>query len=239
MQIKTKILWTLLGMALLVALVGGIAVNRLQATATVSVTREAQDVARVVSLLLASDSKELSSSAQEIVAKLHQTQGRNVVLIDSNQKVLADALPSRIGKRFAEDADNAVAATIRDRQVRTFVEVSQEYPVGVKQIVVPVEGESGRVIGAVVLEYTPLYNELMRLTGRTILFLVLAGFGSVALALLMAFYVGRSIVRRLEQLTNAAMGFASGRTDLPVPSPRKDEIGQLATAFDNMVQKRR
>ena len=56
MQIKTKILWTLLGMALLVALVGGIAVNRLQATATVSVTREAQDVARVVSLLLASDS---------------------------------------------------------------------------------------------------------------------------------------------------------------------------------------
>ena len=226
-------------MALLVALVGGIAVNRLQATATVSVTREAQDVARVVSLLLASDSKELSSSAQEIVAKLHQTQGRNVVLIDSNQKVLADALPSRIGKRFAEDADNAVAATIRDRQVRTFVEVSHEYPVGVKQIVVPVEGESGRVIGAVVLEYTPLYNELMRLTGRTILFLVLAGFGSVALALLMAFYVGRSIVRRLEQLTNAAMGFASGRTDLPVPSPRKDEIGQLATAFDNMVQKRR
>ena len=49
-KIKTKILWTLLGMSLLVALVGGVAVNRLQATATVSVTREAQDVARVVSL---------------------------------------------------------------------------------------------------------------------------------------------------------------------------------------------
>jgi hypothetical protein len=149
MQIKTKILWTLLGMSLLVALVGGIAVNRIQATATVGVTREAQDVARVVSLLLASGSKELSSSAQEIVAKLHQTQGKNVVLMDSNQKVLADALPSRIGKSFADDADNAVGATIKDRQVRTFVEVSREYPAGIKQIVVPVEGESGRVMGAV------------------------------------------------------------------------------------------
>jgi len=227
-------------MSLLVALVGGIAVNRIQATATASITREAQDLARVVSLLLASGSKELSPSAQELVAKLHQTLGRNVVLMDPNQIVLADALPSRIGKSFADDANKAVVgATIKDRHVRTFVEVSQEYPAGSKQIVVPVEGESGRVIGAVVLEYTPLYDESMRLTGTTIHFLVLAAFGSVALALLIAFNVGRSIVRRLEQLTNAAMGFASGRTDLPVSSSRNDEIGQLATAFDNMVQKRR
>ena len=227
-------------MSLLVALVGGIAVNRIQATATASITREAQDLARVVSLLLASGSKELSPSAQELVAKLHQTLGRNVVLMDPNQIVLADALPSRIGKSFADDANKAVVgATIKDRHVRTFVEVSQEFPAGIKQIVVPVEGESGRVMGAVVLEYTPFYNESMRLTGTTIQFLVLAGFGSVALALLIAFNVGRSIVRRLEQLTNAAMGFASGRTDLPVSSSRNDEIGQLATAFDNMVQKRR
>ena len=103
MQIKTKILWTLLGMSLLVALVGGIAVNRIQATATASVTREAQDLARVVSLLLASGSKELSPSAQELVAKLHQTLGRNVVLMDPNQIVLADALPSRIGKSFRSE----------------------------------------------------------------------------------------------------------------------------------------
>ena len=34
---------------------------------------------------------------------------------------------------------------------------------GIKQIVVPVEGESGQVLGAVVLEYTPLYNEFMQL----------------------------------------------------------------------------
>ncbi len=50
-KIKTKILWTLLGMSLLVALVGCVAVNRLQAAATVSVTNEAQDVARLVGLL--------------------------------------------------------------------------------------------------------------------------------------------------------------------------------------------
>src|ERR1019366_4475052 len=53
-----------------------------------------------------------------------------------------------------------------------------------------------------------------------------------------AFYMGRSIVRPLQQLTNVATGFASGRTDLPMPPPREDEIGELATAFNYMVQKR-
>ena len=41
-------LWALLGMALLVALVGALAVNRLQAAALVGATDEARNVARVV-----------------------------------------------------------------------------------------------------------------------------------------------------------------------------------------------
>jgi two-component system, cell cycle sensor histidine kinase and response regulator CckA len=238
MKIKAKILWTLLGMSLLVALVGAVAVNRLRASAMAGVTREAQDVAHLVSFILMSGSK-LSPSAQEIVAKLHQKQGRDMVLMDSNQLVLADTIPSEIGKNFTGDPEDEVAATIKDRQVRTFVEASQEHRPGHQQIVVPVEGESGQVIGAVVLEYTPLYNELRRLTRTTIHHVLLAGLGSVAIALLVALLVGRSIVRPLRQLTNVATGFASGRTDLPPPPPRKDEIGELATAFNDTMQKRR
>ncbi len=90
-----------------------------------------------------------------------------------------------------------------------------------------------------VLGYTPLYDELMRLTSPTRGQLIWAGFGCFAIALLLAFYVGRSIVRPLQQLTIVATGFASGRTDLPMPRARKDEIGDLATAFTDMVQKRR
>ncbi len=162
MKIKAKILWTLLGMSLLVALVGALAANRLRASAMAGVTREAQDVAHLVSFILMSGSK-LSPSAQEIVAKLHQKQGRD----------------------------------------------------------------------------TPLYNELMRLTRTTIHHVLLAGLGSVAIALLIALLVGRSIVRPLRQLTNVATGFSYGRTDLPPPPPRNDEIGELATAFNDMMQKRR
>ena len=222
-------------MSLLVALVGALAVNRQQAAATVAATKEAYDVARVVSFLLTPDPNKLSASPQEIVTKLRQTQGRDVVLIDANQLVLADADLSEVGTPFTQDQGGEVGATIKDGQVRTFVETGDTHPAGIKQIVVPVAAESGQIIGAVILEYTPLYDELMQLTKSTIEQVIWAALGSAVLALLIAFYMGRSIARPLQQLTDMAMGFASGRTDLPMPLPRKDEIGQLAVSFHAMI----
>ncbi|MEA3210712.1 MAG: hypothetical protein QOE70_3769 [Chthoniobacter sp.] len=239
MKIRTKVVLTLLSLSLLVALVGALAVNRQHAAAVIGATKEAQDVASVLGFLLTSDTTQLSTNAEIIVARLHQTQGRDVVVMDSQQLVLADAVPSEIGTIFNHDPGDEVGATIKDRKVRTFVEVSQDYPAGIKQIVVPIEGQSGQVIGAVVLEYTPLYDELMQLTRGTIRQLMWAAFGTVAIALLLAFYMGRSIARPLQQLTTAATGLASGRTDLPMPPPRRDEIGGLAAAFTHMVQKHR
>ena len=103
----------------------------------------------------------------------------------------------------------------------------------------PVQDYSGRVIGAVILEYTPIYNELMESTKTTTRQVILGGLLSVMVALLIASFMGRSIATPLQQLTSVATAFASGETDLSMPPPRKDEIGELANAFDNMVQKRR
>jgi two-component system, cell cycle sensor histidine kinase and response regulator CckA len=225
-------------MSLLVTFMGALAVNRLQAAAKTSVTDEARDVARVVGFLLTSDSNRLSGSAQQIVTKLNQTQGRDVVVIDSNQMVVADAVASEVGKRFTDNPSDEVGATLKDRKVRTFVEVSDLHPTGSKEIVVPVEGDSGELLGAVVLEYTPLYKEFMQANSSTISHLILAGIVSVAVALVLALYVGRSVVRPLQQLTTVAAGFAAGRTNLPMPRPRSDEVGELSAAFNNMVEKR-
>src|SRR5450432_1515836 len=160
MKIKTKILSTLLGMSLLVALVGTLAVNRQQAAAMVAATKEAQDVAHVLGLALISDSNQLDASARAVVRRLHETEGRDVVLVDTHKLVVADAIPASIGEIFTEDQHDEVAATIRDGKVRKFVEISKDHPNGIKQIVAPVQSESGQALGAVILEYTPLYNEL-------------------------------------------------------------------------------
>ena len=164
-------------MSLVVVLVGGFVLNRLHSVSIESVTKEAQDVARVVSFLITPSSGKLTESAQEIVEKLHQTQDQNVVVMDPNQLILADAFPAEIGKRFSENPSGEVGATLRDHQVRTFMEISRENRAATKQIVVPVESESGQILGAVVLEYTPLYSEMTQLMGRTILPLAYAGFG--------------------------------------------------------------
>jgi PAS domain S-box-containing protein len=237
-KIKTKILCTLLAMSLLVALVGALAVNRQRASVTTAATKEAENVANVLGFIFLSDSNQLYSSTQKIITQLHKTQGRDVVLMDSQKKILADAEPSSVGEIYTEDQRDEVAATIRDGKVRTFVEISKDQPVGIKQIVVPVKSNSSQTLGAVILEYTPLYDELMGLTKITIQQITLAAFGSVIFAFLIAFFMGRSVVKPLQQLTEVATVFAAGKTDLPMPPSRADEIGQLAVAFKNMVDKR-
>ncbi len=239
MKIKIKLLWSLLGMSLLMALVGAIAVNRQKVSAEMAAIKEAEHVAHALGLALISDSNQLDDSARAVVRRWHETEGRDVVLVDIHKRVLADAVPASIGEIFIEDQRDEVASTIKDGKVRTFVEISKDDPLGIKQVVAPVQSESGQMLGAVILEYTPLYNELMQSTRTTIHQLVLIVVVSVAIALSIAFYLGRSIARPLEQLTIAATGFASGRTDLPMPPPRKDEIGRLANAFNDMVHKRR
>ena len=238
MKIKTKILCTLFAMPLLVALVGALAVDRQRASVTTASTKEAENVADVLGFIFLSDSNQLHSSTQEIISRLHEAQGRDVVLMDAQQSILADADRSEVGKNYTEDPNDEAGATIKDGNIRTFIETSLNHPAGIKQIVVPIKSNSGKIIGAVVLEYAPLFNELMQLTKTTTKQIALTAFGSVIFALLIAFFMGRNVARPLQQLTEAATAFAAGKTGLPLPLPRSDEIGQLARAFNNMVQKR-
>jgi PAS domain S-box-containing protein len=237
MKIKTKILLTVLGMSLLVALVGGLAVNRQRVAALVAVTTEAEHVARVLGFLI-SDPANLPASTQEIIARLHRTQGRDVVLIDPQQHILADAVPAEIGKIYAWDLHHQVGLTIKDHRVRTFTEVSNDSPVPIRQIVVPVEAVGGKLIGAVILEYTPFYDEQMRLATATIREVGLIGSAGAGMAVLLALYLGRSITAPLRQLTQAATRFTEGQRDLPLPSSGTDEIGELVAALNRMMEKR-
>jgi PAS domain S-box-containing protein len=211
-------------------------VHRQRASALVAATTEAEHVARVLGFLI-SESK-LPGSSQEIIRKLQQIGERDVVIVDTRKHVLADTVPTEIGHSYAADPGDEVGLTMKDRRVRTFIELGPDSPVEMKQIVVPVEAGTGQVIGAVVLEYTPFYAEQMRLTSATIREVGLVGSAGAALAVLLALYLSRSITAPLRQLTQAATRFTAGRKDLPMPSSGTDEIGELVTAFNRMMEKR-
>ena len=239
MKIKTRILGSLLTMCLLVLLVGTLAVERQRASVTAAATKEAADVADVLGFIFLSDSSRLHASMQEAVMRLHETQGRDVVLMDTQQTILADAIPSNTGKNYVQDPNDEAGSTLRDGKVRTFIETSADYPAGIQQIVVPIKAKSGRTIGAVVLEFAPLYNGLMQLARTTTEQIAAVALGGVVLAFLIAYFIGRSVTRPLQQLTEVATAFAAGHTGLAMPAPRADEIGVLARAFNGMLQKRR
>ncbi len=173
---------------------------------------------------------------QEIINQLHVSQQRDVKVVDPNLRILADPSPGGVGTIFAADQNDEVAATLKDGRPRTFVEISANYPQGAKQVVVPVRDESGKIIAATILDYTPLYTEFLQTANtavRTLVFLSLAG-------LLLAFVIGQlisaSIANPISQLRDAALKIGSGQLDTPLPAvSSKNEIGVLAGTFKNMT----
>jgi two-component system, OmpR family, sensor histidine kinase BaeS len=71
---------------------------------------------------------------------------------------------------------------------------------------------------------------------RTTAAAALATLGAMAVALLMSFFLARTLTRPLRDLTGAAQNIARGQLDQQVQIRSKDEIGQLAEAFNAMSQ---
>ena len=80
-------------------------------------------------------------------------------------------------------------------------------------------------LGVALAPYRPLY--------LTLLMVLAAG---LAFGLLGAHGVSRSVTRPLHALVQAAFRIKAGQYDAPVHMPQRDEIGQLADAFNLMMQ---
>lgn len=88
---------------------------------------------------------------QNYVDVVSKKTGRDIVIIDVNGVILADTISENIGEKWAEDKEGEVMLTIMDSKPRSFQEISEDYPSGLMQVVVPVKDEAGKTFGAVVL----------------------------------------------------------------------------------------
>ena len=237
MTIRAKLLWTLLGMSLLVALVGGFAISRQHKVAFLGATCGAEEVAAAVGYVYAMDLDPGHALTRRLVHTLSLKLRRDVEVISRDRDIVADAVLADEGGQ-ARDLGGSLDKSLKDGRTRTFIETSSSYPKGIRQIAVPMKSASGQVLGAVIMEYTPHYEEILSITKFTRRQVVIASVASVGLALLLALYIGAAIACPLRQLTVAATGFAAGQSDFPMPAPRKDEIGALTLAFRTMVRRR-
>ncbi|MEU4688674.1 EAL domain-containing protein [Actinoplanes sp. NPDC023714] len=168
--------------------------------------------------------------------RMHETQRRDLVVVDSGKYILGDVVPENIGTTFDHDPGNEVGKTIADGVPRVFVEVSEDYPDGIKQVVVPMRSAVGASLGAVVLEYTPLYDQMMAGARQAQTIMLTASAIAILLVLVVGFGVAGSVTRRITALTGAVRTIRSGDYSHRMPAGGRDEIGTLSRAFNAMAE---
>jgi methyl-accepting chemotaxis protein len=141
---------------------------------------------------------------QELVARLNLLGKRDAVIVDTGKIGLADADITDIGVLYKHDSDNEVGKTIKDNQVRTFIETNKDHPDGAHQIVVPLQRigpDLGKVtIGAVILEYGPIRDALFASELGALYLITTIGFIVVLLVAIFGISVTRRITQPIQEL---------------------------------------
>ena len=205
----------------------------------VSIERSARLEARNLAMSMAYAAASRLGTLQQYIEGLDGIYKRDIFVVDTHKKTIADVVPSEIGEPYADDPDNEVGRTIADGQVRMFVEKSGQHPGSAKQIVVPIHqgGRAGApIVGAVVLEYSNIQDELLRDSLTQIYVVAGAGLLCVVLIGVCGNGLGVSILNRLKRFQSGVERIAGGHYDVRLPVSVHDEIGVLQTAFNVMAE---
>ncbi len=161
-----------------------------------------------------------------------------ISLIDADGTVKRSSEPSLIGQKSPDrELDRALGGEqvsgIRfdERQGYTVSSVMQ--PVANEEACTSCHGDRGRLLGVLHLErdFRPVEGAIVGSRWRTI---AAAAFGFAA-AVLALFFLLRSMHKPLSRLTALIRKIAAGKLDRTSGLSRRDEIGELAFALDQMV----
>jgi PAS domain S-box-containing protein len=242
MLIKHKLIASSLAVALLIGLLGGLSFYHSIGEAERIARHEAESVAKTVAIDIAGHLSGKTPSVfadlermEEDVRKLKEVHGRDIVVVDMDQRIIADAVPSEVGSIFNHDRNDEVGRTLRDGKSRTFTEVSDAYPEGIKLLAIPLDSDEGVRLGALVLEYTPLYRQILAIVGEDAEHFLCYYLAAVGIALSIGYLIARKISLPLKEMQNAALRIAGGDLEARVQYSGRDELGFMADGFNRMA----
>ncbi|KHD75093.1 EAL domain-containing protein [Actinoplanes utahensis] len=248
MNVRQKLLGGYLLVALLVAATATVAWHANAASAEKAATQEAvrlaQGIALDVTLGLPVDTADeivsplyySATALSNYLQRLHEIQHRDAVVVDYAKYIVGDVVVENVGRFFDHDLGNEVGRTIADGRSRVFVETSVDYPDGIKQVVVPMNNKAGKTVGAVIVEYTPIYDQMMAATRQSQLITLIAAVVVIVLVIGLGLGLAGSLTRRITSLTTAVRTIRNGDYSQRVPWDGGDEIGRLARAFNAMAE---
>jgi diguanylate cyclase (GGDEF)-like protein len=201
---------------------------------------EAEHVAEMIGLTTIEYGFSNPAQLKDYVARLAKMRKRDVVIVDTSKRGLADADEDEVGRIYNHDPDDEVGKTIKDGQSRTFVEKNEFHIDGAHQIVIPLRQRgvdlSNTTIGAVILEYTAIRDELFAAEREHLYVITGAGAMVVILATLFGVGIARRIAQPLHDLKSSVERIATEDYKTRVVVTSQDEIGLLGVAFNKMAE---
>ncbi len=237
MSIQLKTILGLIGISLLIGITGAVAVWQQYQQAERAAVIEASNLAETVGLVYVENLDEGPNNpeAQALITELNRTQERDIEIVSADHIILADAVLEDVGTTFGDDEAGEVFQTLADGTPRTFVEISDDYPQGIKQAVVPVRDNQDKIIAAAIVEYTSLYEELVAAANTSIFTTAAFAIAGLLLALIVGYFLSSSITSPILKLRDTALQIEKGNFDITIPVTSTDEIGTLSAAFNSMA----
>lgn len=199
---------------------------------------EAQHLAAVIAADIADSAggrQQLDpASAQPYLDRLRRQIGGDVEIVDLRRDSVADTMPAGAAGLGA-DPDGQIAATLRDGLTRAITR--EDAGSAVKLVVVPIRTPADGIIGALLLDYTDLYEQVLSAGAHSRRLTVGAGLAGMAVALGLGWALSRGLVRDVRRLTRTAAMYAEGDYDTRAEVESHGELRELADALNTMADR--
>ncbi|MEU8076391.1 diguanylate cyclase [Catellatospora citrea] len=222
----------------LLPVIGLIAEREQRLAAAHDAQAEAQQLARVLAADIAADI-DAGRRLDPVKIRAHLDQlrsqlGGDVEIVDLRRDSVAGTTPEGRA-RLGLDADGQISATLRDGLVRTVSRDGAGLPL--KLVVVPIRTPADGIVGALLLDYTDLYDDVLSVGAHGRRLTLVAGLAGMTAALGLGWALSRGLVRDIRRLTQAATMFAEGDYDTRAQVKSHGELRELADALNVMAER--
>lgn len=99
----------------------------------------------------------MPAALQKYVSLLSSQTGRDMVILDKTNKIVADTVTVNVGTVYAFD-NGLIAKTLVDGVPRSFTEKSVDYPNGITETAVQIKDASGTIVGTLLISLSNIFK---------------------------------------------------------------------------------
>ncbi len=162
---------------------------------------------------------------EDLTLLLTDNSGTVLLAVGRDREGISDG--ASIPKSLMDEVNNGTVLFERNQLSGVFDEPHHLYAV-------PIYNDYDSVSGTVfVCATTMSVSDLLQVIVKTI---IIASLWVLIAALIAVYFISEKVIGPLKEISKAAKSFAAGRFDARVPVRGRDEVAQLALAFNNMAE---